>query len=95
MEDAKSKGAKVLTGGSRPKLAGEIEKGYFFEPTVISEASTDMRIFKEETFGPAIPCFRFKTDEEAVDLANSTEYGLAAYFYTKVRCLGLPENLLK
>ena len=45
----------------------------------------DMKIFKEETFGPAIPCFRFKEDAEAVELANDTEYGLAAYFYTKVR----------
>lgn len=84
MEDAKSKGAKVLTGGSRPSLTGGLEKGYFFEPTVISEATVDMRIFKEETFGPAIPCFRFKQDKEAIQLANNTEYGLAAYFYTKV-----------
>ena len=84
VEDAKAKGAKILTGGGRPKLTGELEKGYFFEPTVISDASTDMKIFKEETFGPAIPCFRFEEDSEAIELANDTEYGLAAYFYTKV-----------
>lgn len=63
--------------------------GFFFEPTVIGNASIDMRIYKEETFGPAIPCFRFQHDAEAVKMANDTEYGLAAYFYTKVplRCL--------
>ena len=84
VEDAKAKGAKVLIGGSRPSLKGKLSGGYFFEPTVIGEASVDMKIFKEETFGPAIPCFRFKADAEAVKLANDTEYGLAAYFYTKV-----------
>ena len=87
MEDAKAKGAKVLIGGSRPSLEGKLSGGYFFEPTVIGDATTDMKIFKEETFGPAIPCFKFKADAEAVELANDTEYGLAAYFYTKV---GLP-----
>ena len=85
VEDAKSKGAKVLTGGRRPQLEGALSKGYFFEPTVLGDASTDMRIYKEETFGPAIPCFRFKHDADAIKLANDTEYGLAAYFYTKAR----------
>ena len=84
VNDATSKGGKILTGGKRPQFEGPTSKGYFFEPTVISEATTDMRIFKEETFGPAIPCFRFKEDSEAVKMANDTEYGLAAYFYTKV-----------
>ena len=87
VEDAKSKGAKVLTGGKRPQLEGPLSKGSFFEPTVLGDASTDMRIYKEETFGPAIPCFRFKHDAEAIKLANDTEYGLAAYFYTKARSL--------
>ena len=90
VEDAKAKGAKVLIGGARPSLEGKISGGYFFEPTVIGDASVDMKIFKEETFGPAIPCFRFKADAEAVKLANDTEYGLAAYFYTKV---GVGEKL--
>lgn len=85
MTDATSKGAKLLIGGSRPKMAGELAEGYFFEPTVLGEATVDMKIFKEETFGPAIPCFRFKEDSEAIKLANDTEYGLAAYFYTKVQ----------
>ena len=84
VEDAKAKGATVLIGGSRPSLQGELSGGYFFEPTVIGDASVDMKIFREETFGPAIPCFKFKADSEAIDLANDTEYGLAAYFYTKV-----------
>ena len=59
-------------------------QGSFYAPTVISDATTDMKIFREETFGPAIPLFKFSQDEEAVQLANNTEYGLAAYFFTKV-----------
>ena len=84
VEDAIAKGAKVLTGGKRPALDGPLGKGYFFEPTVLGDASIDMRIYKEETFGPAVPCFKFKHDGEAIKLANDSEYGLAAYFYTKV-----------
>jgi succinate-semialdehyde dehydrogenase/glutarate-semialdehyde dehydrogenase len=83
VKDAVAKGARVLTGGKRPAEDGPLGKGYFFEPTVLGEASIDMRIYKEETFGPAVPCFRFKHDAEAIKLANDTEYGLAAYFYTK------------
>jgi len=62
-------------------------QGSFYAPTVISGATTDMKIFREETFGPAIPLFKFGKDDEAVQLANNTEYGLAAYFWTKVRFL--------
>ena len=58
MEDAKTKGGKVLVGGGRPSLQGSLSGGSFFEPTVIGEATTNMRIYQEETFGPAIPCFR-------------------------------------
>ena len=61
-----------------------VRQGSFYAPTVISGATTDMKIFREETFGPAIPLFKFSQDEEAVQLANNTEYGLAAYFFTKV-----------
>jgi len=75
--DATSKGGKVVTGGKRHELGGS-----FFEPTVISEASTGMRFMKEEIFGPVAPVFRFESEEEAVALANDTEYGLACYFYT-------------
>lgn len=65
-------------------------QGYFYAPTVLSNATIDMKIFREETFGPAMPLFRFKDDEEAIQLANNTEYGLAAYFFTKVPHLMLP-----
>ena len=75
--DAKAKGGKVVTGGKRHALGGS-----FFEPTVISDAKPDMRFMKEEIFGPVAPVFRFETEEEAVRLANDTEFGLACYFYT-------------
>ncbi len=75
--DAKAKGGKVVTGGKRHALGGS-----FFEPTVISGATPDMMFMKEEIFGPVAPVFKFETEEEAVALANDTEFGLAAYFYT-------------
>jgi succinate-semialdehyde dehydrogenase / glutarate-semialdehyde dehydrogenase len=68
--------AKVKVGGN--KLPGQ-----FFEPTVLSEATADMLCAKEETFGPFAPVFRFKTEKEAVDAANATEFGLASYFYSR------------
>ncbi len=74
--DALEKGGKLLTGGHR--MAGQ-----FFEPTVIGDASADMLCAKEETFGPFAPIFRFKTEQEAVAAANSTEFGLASYFYSR------------
>lgn len=75
--DAKAKGGKVVTGGKRHALGGS-----FFEPTVISNATPDMMFMKEEIFGPLAPVFKFKTEEEAIALANDTEFGLACYFYT-------------
>ena len=75
--DARAKGGRVVTGGQRHELGGS-----FFQPTVIAEATTDMNFMKEEIFGPVAPVFRFETEEEAVALANDTEYGLACYFYT-------------
>jgi len=75
--DAKAKGGKIVTGGKRHDLGGS-----FFEPTVIAEAKPDMMFMKEEIFGPLAPVFRFKTEEEAIRLANDTEFGLAAYAYT-------------
>jgi succinate-semialdehyde dehydrogenase/glutarate-semialdehyde dehydrogenase len=75
--DAAAKGGKVVTGGKRHSLGGS-----FFEPTVISGAKPQMRFMKEEIFGPVAPVFRFETEQEAVALANDTEYGLACYFYT-------------
>jgi succinate-semialdehyde dehydrogenase/glutarate-semialdehyde dehydrogenase len=76
--DATSKGAKILLGGKRHKLGGS-----FFEPTVLTGVTTDMKVAREETFGPVAPLFRFKTEEEAIKLANDTEFGLAAYFYSR------------
>jgi succinate-semialdehyde dehydrogenase/glutarate-semialdehyde dehydrogenase len=76
--DAVKKGAKVVIGGKRHALGGT-----FFEPTVLAGVTTDMLVTKEETFGPIAPLFRFKTDEEALKMANDTEFGLASYFYTK------------
>ncbi|QDZ02879.1 NAD-dependent succinate-semialdehyde dehydrogenase [Nitratireductor mangrovi] len=75
--DATSKGARVVTGGKRHELGGS-----FFEPTVISGATTAMRVMKEEIFGPVAPVFRFDKEEEAVAMANDTEFGLACYFYS-------------
>ncbi|QPC88051.1 succinate-semialdehyde dehydrogenase [Mesorhizobium sp. NBSH29] len=77
IEDARAKGGKIITGGKRHALGGS-----FYEPTVISEATPDMRFMKEEIFGPVAPVFRFETEEEVVQLANDTEFGLACYFYT-------------
>ncbi len=76
VDDAVAKGARVMVGGKR--LAGQ-----FFEPTVVADATADMLCAKEETFGPFAPVFRFKTEQEAVDAANYTEFGLASYFYTR------------
>ena len=76
--DATAGGAKVLTGGKRHARGGT-----FYEPTVLAEAKPGMKIFREETFGPVAPLFRFKTDAEVIELANRTEYGLAAYFYSR------------
>ena len=74
--DAIAKGGKVIVGGK--KLNGQ-----FFEPTVISGATADMLCAKEETFGPFAPVFRFHKDQEAIDAANNTEFGLASYFYSR------------
>ncbi|NHC60865.1 NAD-dependent succinate-semialdehyde dehydrogenase [Paenalcaligenes suwonensis] len=76
--DAVSKGGKVLTGGESDEKGG-----LFFQPTVVANATADMIVAGEETFGPLAPLFRFKTDEEVIALANNTIYGLAAYFYSR------------
>jgi succinate-semialdehyde dehydrogenase / glutarate-semialdehyde dehydrogenase len=76
--DAKAKGAMVATGGKRHALGGT-----FYEPTVLTNVSPEMILAREETFGPVAPLFRVDTDEEAVKLANDTEFGLAAYVYTR------------
>ncbi len=81
LADALGKGAELLSGGREPE--GEAyEKGYFFRPTVLGRADHSMRVMREETFGPVAPIMKFKTLEEAVTLANDSEYGLAAYVFT-------------
>lgn len=75
--DASQQGARVLTGGRRHRLGGT-----FYEPTVIAGATPRMRLAHEEVFGPVAPLFRFSSEDEAVRLANDTEFGLAAYFYS-------------
>lgn len=78
IEDALAKGGQLLAGGKNHALGG-----LFFEPTVLSEVTAEMKVAKEETFGPLAPLFRFKDEAEAIQLANDTEYGLAAYFYSR------------
>ena len=76
--DALGKGARILIGGKRHALGGT-----FFEPTVLAEVTPEMAVAREETFGPVAPLFRFETEEEAIRLANDTEFGLASYFYSR------------
>ncbi|UCU96180.1 NAD-dependent succinate-semialdehyde dehydrogenase [Hydrogenophaga taeniospiralis] len=76
VDDAVAKGGRVVAGGKR--LAGQ-----FFEPTVVADATADMLCAKEETFGPFAPVFKFSTEQEAIDAANNTEFGLASYFYSR------------
>jgi hypothetical protein len=81
IDELVKKGAKVAVGGKRRSAFG----GTSFEPTVSTDVTTDMAITKEETFNPVAPLYRFKTDDEAVKMANDTEFGLAAYFYSRDR----------
>ena len=76
--DATSKGAKVVIGGKAHTLGHT-----FFEPTVLTEVTPAMKVTREETFGPVAPLFRFKTEADAIALANDTEFGLAGYFYSR------------
>jgi len=76
--DAVARGATVTTGGGRHALGGT-----FFQPTVLTNVTPSMLVSREETFGPLAPLFRFETEEEAIEMANDTEFGLASYFYTR------------
>ncbi|MGD8205796.1 NAD-dependent succinate-semialdehyde dehydrogenase [Pantoea sp. FN0305] len=78
VKDAQAKGGRIVTGGARHALGGN-----FWQPTVIAEASEEMKLAHEETFGPVAACFRFTDEDEVIRRANATEYGLAAYFYTQ------------
>jgi succinate-semialdehyde dehydrogenase/glutarate-semialdehyde dehydrogenase len=76
--DALSKGARLMVGGKRHALGHS-----FFQPTVLADVTSDMQVATEETFGPLAPLFRFKTEDEVIAMANDTEFGLAAYFYSR------------
>jgi succinate-semialdehyde dehydrogenase/glutarate-semialdehyde dehydrogenase len=76
--DAVAKGARIITGGKRHALGGS-----YFEPTIIADVTPQMRVAREETFGPLAPLFRFHTEAEAIAMANDTEFGLASYFYSR------------
>lgn len=78
VQDAVGKGARVIIGGEQHELGG-----LFYKPTVLADVTTDMKVTKEETFGPVAPIFRFKEESEGVAMANDTEFGLAAYFYAR------------
>ncbi|MEQ9375672.1 MAG: NAD-dependent succinate-semialdehyde dehydrogenase [Imperialibacter sp.] len=88
LDDALAKGGKVVVGG-------KALEGLYFEPTVLAEASQEMIISREEVFGPVAPVFRFKTEEEAIRIANDTDFGLASYFYSRDvgRCWRVAEAL--
>lgn len=90
IQDALAKGARVVEGGKRHALGGS-----FFQPTVLADVTTDMAVTREETFGPVAPLFRFETEDEAIRLANDTEFGLAAYFFARDigRCWRVAEAL--
>jgi len=78
VEDARSKGARVVTGGHRAGAAGT-----FYAPTILTDVTPAMACFSEEIFGPVAPLYRFSTEDEAIRMANDTQYGLAAYFYAR------------
>jgi succinate-semialdehyde dehydrogenase/glutarate-semialdehyde dehydrogenase len=76
--DALAKGARLAAGGKRHALGHT-----FFEPTVLANVTSDMKVAREETFGPLAPLFRFKTEDEVIAMVNNTEFGLASYFYSR------------
>jgi succinate-semialdehyde dehydrogenase / glutarate-semialdehyde dehydrogenase len=88
--DALGKGARILCGGSRHERGGN-----FFQPTVLADVTNAMKVAREETFGPVAPLFRFDTEEQAIAMANDTEFGLAAYLFTRdvARCWRVGEAL--
>lgn len=80
VQDALEHGGELVFGGRRPSSFGN---GYFFEPTIIKNATTDMAVAREETFGPLAAIFSFKDEEEVIHLANNTPFGLASYFFSR------------
>ena len=83
IEEAKELGGKILTGGSRIVLKGELKDGYYIQPTIIEGLSSDCDINQEEIFGPVVSLIPFTTEEEVVEMANSTRYGLSASIFTE------------
>jgi succinate-semialdehyde dehydrogenase/glutarate-semialdehyde dehydrogenase len=82
VSDARDHGAAVITGGKR-LIDNNLDKGYFYAPTVINNVTAQMQIFREETFGPVVPVIAFDSEEEVIAMANDTNYGLASYVYTR------------
>ena len=83
IETAKEEGGKILTGGNRLMLGGKLKNGYYIEPTIIDGLSVDCQTNKEEIFGPVVSMIPFKTEEEVIEMANSTKYGLSASLFSK------------
>ena len=82
VDDAAAKGAEIVCGGQR-LTDGGLDRGFFYAPTVLSGVTAEMRIYREETFGPVAPVIAFDDEDEALAMANDTHYGLAAYVYTQ------------
>lgn len=78
ISDAVSKGATVISGGNRSNIGGT-----FFHPTVLTGVTSDMKVAREETFGPVAPLFKFETEADVITMANDSEFGLASYFYSR------------
>jgi len=89
IKDAVSKGAVIECGGKGKSPDHPGNGGYFYEPTVLSNVTPDMKIYQEETFGPVLPIIEFKNDNEVIEMANATTYGLAAYLYTESLSRGI------
>ena len=94
VEDAVAHGARLLAGGTRLE-GGDLARGAFYAPTVLADVTGEMLISREETFGPVAAVARFDTEDEAIELANDTVFGLAAYFHTRdyARLLRVAERL--
>ena len=83
IKEAKQEGGTILTGGNRLILDGDLKDGYFIEPTIIDGLSVECKTNREEIFGPVVSIIPFKTEEEVIEMANSTKYGLSASLFTR------------
>ena len=90
MQDAEKEGGKLLTGGKRPP---SLEQGYYVQPTVFTGMTPSMRLWREEVFGPVLAAMTFKTEEEAIQLANNSEFGLAGAVISADEQVGSPPQL--